>query len=58
VVVTQKVAAQTLPVVGAAVAAIENHAPPVRGGDYGTLAVADIEDVNPHGEFLRRGTAR
>ena len=36
------------------VAAIEHHAPPVRGGDHGTLAVTDIEDFNLHGDLRSR----
>ena len=38
--------------VAPAVAAIEHHAPPVRRGDQGALAVSDIEELNTHGAFL------
>jgi hypothetical protein len=39
-------------VVAPAVAAIEHHAPSVRSGDRGALAVTDIEDLDTHGAFL------
>src|SRR5258707_15786051 len=41
-------------VVGPPVAAIEHHAPPIRRGDNGTVAVANIEDLNAHKPALHR----
>ena len=45
-------------IIAPTVAAIQHHAPPVRRGDDGTLAMTDIEDFNLHGKFLWRETVR
>jgi hypothetical protein len=45
-------------VVTPTVAAIEHHAPSIRRGEHGTLAVTDVEDISAQGKFLEREAVR